>query len=505
MASADQELHVSAIRPRSYQDESYLHGFLGTVGDLQKAGVLQDVVLEVEGRRFPCHRLVLSAASPYFRAMFTSDMAESRQMTVVLLVASSEEFCSLSVNQLTEIISHDELDVKEETTVWEAVVRWVQHSREDRLHHLPSILPHIRFNLLTSDDTAAILKHPLVRENPGSSSGVVRNVAQKGNSSVNLRQGMETMEMVLLSTEERDELVFMNPREGKYISCNYVPGDLHYGRVMTVTSDNDIYLLSREGDVGIDRLSLFKYNHAENGWEPADMSAESGLVRPVGGWSQCDELILEIDGSFYLVVAMIGESPVVEMRKYDWHRNQWQECSRLHLNTSQRTLQPCGPHLYFLSNTEVHCYDPSQDRWSERSPPKLIPEICSTAAMGTEIFCTDLDFTQTMVYNTVSDSWQELQGWPDPGNRDVRRFCIPRLFVLENQLHILFEAYKRHGWSSGEYLVYVYDRSADAWRDLEATLPHKRIANSCPCPVARIHLPYLGESQKHITEVSSSS
>ncbi|XP_035688658.1 kelch-like protein 18 [Branchiostoma floridae] len=46
-------------------------------------------------------------------------------------VATSEEFCSLSVNQLTEIISHDELDVKEETTVWEAVVRWVQHSRED--------------------------------------------------------------------------------------------------------------------------------------------------------------------------------------------------------------------------------------------------------------------------------------------------------------------------------------------------------------------------------------
>ena len=49
-----------------------------------------------------------------------------------LQVASSKDFCSLSVIQLTEIISHDELDVKEETTVWEAVVRWVQHSREDR-------------------------------------------------------------------------------------------------------------------------------------------------------------------------------------------------------------------------------------------------------------------------------------------------------------------------------------------------------------------------------------
>ncbi|XP_066288879.1 kelch repeat and BTB domain-containing protein 2-like [Branchiostoma lanceolatum] len=337
MAAADQEPHASAVRPRSYQDESYLHGFLGTVGDLQKAGVLQDVVLEVEGRRFPCHRLVLSAASPYFRAMFTSDMAESRQKTVVLQgldegmfgeilsyiysgtlhvslvkvqplyqaadllqldyvrdtcgsymainvgrstcvnlykfadvfsvdsilnrclqriyrnfaeVASSEEFCSLSVNQLTEIIRHDELDVKEETTVWEAVVRLLQHSREDRLHHLPSILPHIRFNLLTSDDTAAILEHPLVREDPGSSE-IIRSVVQKGDPNLKPRLGMTT-EMVLLSnTENEDELLFMNPRQGKYITCSYKHEDLPADTAMIVTSNNNICILT-----GVEELSI---------------------------------------------------------------------------------------------------------------------------------------------------------------------------------------------------------------------------------------------------------
>ncbi|XP_078571946.1 kelch-like protein 20 isoform X2 [Branchiostoma floridae x Branchiostoma japonicum] len=284
MAAADQEPHVSsAVRPRSYQDKSHLHEFLETVGDLQKDGVLQDVTLEVEGRRFPCHRLVLSATSPYFRAMFTSDMAESRQKTVVLQgfdanifgeilsyiysgtlhvsldkvqplyqaadllqldyvrdtcssymamnverstcvdlynfadvfsvdtvlrscvewidinffeFSFSEEFYSLSVNQLTEIISHDELDVKDETTVWEAVVRWVQHIREDRLHHLPSILPHIRFNLLASDKMAAILECPLVKEDPGSTE-VIRNVVQKGNPNLKPRL-RRTTEMVLL-------------------------------------------------------------------------------------------------------------------------------------------------------------------------------------------------------------------------------------------------------------------------------------------------------------------
>ncbi|XP_035678018.1 kelch repeat and BTB domain-containing protein 2-like isoform X2 [Branchiostoma floridae] len=155
----------------------------------------------------------------------------------------NEEFCSLSVNQLAEIISQDELDVKEETTVWEAVVRWVQHSREDRLHHLPSILSQIRFNLLTSDDTAAILEHPLVRKDPGSSA-FIRDVVQKS-PNLKPRHGMTT-EMALLFNlnphKGTNEIFFMNPREGKYISCSYEPEDLPYFLDMTVTSDNDIFL-----------------------------------------------------------------------------------------------------------------------------------------------------------------------------------------------------------------------------------------------------------------------
>ncbi|XP_035673110.1 kelch repeat and BTB domain-containing protein 8-like [Branchiostoma floridae] len=40
---------------------------------------LTDVVLEVEGRSFPCHRAVLASCSPYFRTMFTSGYAEAKQ------------------------------------------------------------------------------------------------------------------------------------------------------------------------------------------------------------------------------------------------------------------------------------------------------------------------------------------------------------------------------------------------------------------------------------------
>ncbi|XP_078703744.1 kelch repeat and BTB domain-containing protein 2-like isoform X1 [Branchiostoma floridae x Branchiostoma belcheri] len=586
MAAADQETHASSLRPRSYQDESYQHGFLGAVGDLQKEGELQDVVLEVEGRRFPCHRLVLSAASPYFRAMFTSDMAESRQNTVVLQgldadmfeeilsyiysgtlhvsldrvqplyqaadllqldyvrdtcssymamnverstcvdlykfaevfrvdvvlnsclqyicqhfveVSSSEEFCSLSVDQLTEIISQDKLEVKEETRVWEAVVRWVQHSREDRLQHLPSILPHIRFNLLTSDDTAAILEHPLVREDHGSSEAI-RNVVQTRNPSLKPRLGMTT-EMVLLSNIETndDELLYMNPQEGIYISCTE---DLPDGELVTVTRDNDIYTLVNGRGEDYFQLSMLKYNHADNVWEDAGMSSVSACEIVHSGAAT----LLEVDGILYYLGAELGEvSALVRMKKYDMLKDQWQDCSQLLLNGKwdHGTAVSCGSYIYFITDAAMHRYDPSQDCWCKRTPPNLTCRYRNiiAAALGTEIFCTNFHFTVTMVYNTESDCWQELPGWPNPGNLHIER--LPSFFILDNQLHIFLEIYDADKQGSlTEYRVYVHDRSADVWRDLKVTLPNvkKQYYETGPmCPVARIYLPYLKGAQKHIT------
>ncbi|XP_066302919.1 kelch repeat and BTB domain-containing protein 8-like isoform X2 [Branchiostoma lanceolatum] len=590
MAAADKEPHASAVRPRSYQDESYLHGFLETVGDLQNDGAFQDIILEVEGRRFPCHRLVLSAASPYFRAMFTSDMAESRQKTVVLQglnsgmfgeilsyiysgtlhvsldkvqplyqaadllqlvyvrdtcssymvenvkvesstcvdlykfadvfsqaivlkrcqqwivrhfteVASSEEFCSLSVNQLTEIISHDELDVKEETTVWEAVVRWVQHSREDRLHHLPSILPHIRFNLLTSDDTVAILEHPLVREDPGSSE-VIKNVSQE--PILKPRLGMTTEMAVLFNLYQgTNELLFMNPQKGKYISYSYDHGSLPRSEFMTVASDNNIYSLDKKVLKDEIQISLYKYDHAQNVWGYKSMFSVS---KEPDYELVLEEHLCEIDQIlYYMAFDLEADRPLhlLEMKKYNQPTNQWQECAQLEFDSSayQTAALSCGSHIYFLTSEEVYRYDPREDRWCERTPPSpmmSIPDIRTAVAMRTEIFCSFIDTdgdSDSMVYNTESDCWQELQGWPNPGNFFIHDF--PSLFVLENQLHI-FIPRRDIVYSDGgpeeeyRYFVYVYDRSADVWRDLKAALPDKRYyAFDSYCPVARMYLPYL--------------
>ncbi|EJW79909.1 kelch domain-containing protein family protein, partial [Wuchereria bancrofti] len=52
--------------------------------EIRRAGKLCDVILVVGNVRFSAHRIVLAATIPYFRAMFTADMAESQQEEIHL-------------------------------------------------------------------------------------------------------------------------------------------------------------------------------------------------------------------------------------------------------------------------------------------------------------------------------------------------------------------------------------------------------------------------------------
>ncbi|XP_078618930.1 kelch repeat and BTB domain-containing protein 2-like isoform X2 [Branchiostoma floridae x Branchiostoma japonicum] len=63
-------------------NKSHCNDVLHMLNELRERAELTDVVLEVEGRSFPCHRAVLASCSPYFRTMFTSGYAEAKQEKV---------------------------------------------------------------------------------------------------------------------------------------------------------------------------------------------------------------------------------------------------------------------------------------------------------------------------------------------------------------------------------------------------------------------------------------
>uniref|UniRef100_G3PH78 Kelch-like family member 40a n=1 Tax=Gasterosteus aculeatus aculeatus TaxID=481459 RepID=G3PH78_GASAC len=67
-------------QPRMYQQSLLQDGLC----DLLENDKFVDCVLKIQDQKFPCHRLVLAASSPFFKAMFLSDLEESKKREIVL-------------------------------------------------------------------------------------------------------------------------------------------------------------------------------------------------------------------------------------------------------------------------------------------------------------------------------------------------------------------------------------------------------------------------------------
>uniref|UniRef100_A0A8C6SSG7 Kelch-like family member 40b n=1 Tax=Neogobius melanostomus TaxID=47308 RepID=A0A8C6SSG7_9GOBI len=78
-AGAGREL-THCLSPRVYQQTLLQDGLY----DLLENEKLVDCKLKIKDKEFPCHRLVLCACSSYFRAIFLSDLDESKKKEIVL-------------------------------------------------------------------------------------------------------------------------------------------------------------------------------------------------------------------------------------------------------------------------------------------------------------------------------------------------------------------------------------------------------------------------------------
>ncbi|XP_053325557.1 kelch repeat and BTB domain-containing protein 12 [Spea bombifrons] len=76
------------------------------INRMREAVELVDIVLVVEGKKFPCHRLVLASFSPYFKAMFTCGLVECDQTEVALYDVTAE-----SVSIILEYMYSAELSI----------------------------------------------------------------------------------------------------------------------------------------------------------------------------------------------------------------------------------------------------------------------------------------------------------------------------------------------------------------------------------------------------------
>lgn len=233
--ATSENLPAESVMSQNFEAKHHYKNCFKTFQEFFKNNDLYDVELKVGETSFKCHKIVLSCVSQYFRAMFMSEMTESRQKVItihdieesamtklisfaytgkiaftietvqpILYAASilqintvieaccqfmenhlhptncidvhnfaeqhnhaelmkmadhyimdnftdvvdTEEFREMTFDHLEMLVKSSDLNIQEETQVYEAILKWVKEDIDGRKGYLSKLLSHVKLALL---------------------------------------------------------------------------------------------------------------------------------------------------------------------------------------------------------------------------------------------------------------------------------------------------------------------------------------------------------------------
>ncbi|XP_065575475.1 kelch-like protein diablo [Artemia franciscana] len=426
----------------AYTSDKHPRSTLSEINLLRNSRELCDVVINVGTKKIFAHRVVLSACSPYFRAMFTGELAESRQTEVTILdveeiamealiefcytsyivveetnvqtllpaacllqlqeiqdiccdflkrqldpsnclgirafadthacrdllriadkftqhnfqeVVESEEFLLLPPNQLIDIISSDELNVRSEEQVFNAAMGWIKYNVTERRICLPQILQHVRLPLLTPKFLVnTVSTDPLIKADD-----VCRDLVDEAKNYLLLPQERPLMQGPRTRPRKpirRGELLFA---VGGWCSGDAIAS---VERFDPLTGDWKLVapMAKRRCGVGVAVLSdllyavgghdgqsylntIERYDPQTNQWS-SDVAPTTTCRTSVG--------VAVMDGLLYAVGGQDGVSCLNVVERYDPKENKWSKVACMNTRRLGVAVAVLGNYLYAIGGSD---------------------------------------------------------------------------------------------------------------------------------------------------------
>ncbi|KAF2976953.1 hypothetical protein EK904_008139 [Melospiza melodia maxima] len=345
-------------------------------------------------------------------------------------VSLQEEFLQLSKERLAVYLSNDQLQVQEERSLVEAVLRWVRHEPGSRAQFLPELLELTHLVLLPDQYLQNLLAtEPLVRDSDASKALVARSrsMGQSGTGALkNPPAPPQKLEEVLVvvggrvledgEDEERGlempaatrNFAFYNPKSRRWMALPDFPDYNKWGFSL-VALNNDVYVTGGSRGSQNDTWSTTQawcFCPREGAWQPI-----ASMLR-----ARTNHTSAVLNGEIYVIGGTTVD--VVEVERYDPYNKSWCAISPALKYVSNFAAASCLGKLYLVGSCAVkynaltlQCYNPVQDLWSVITSP-FIPKYLSAPRCATLrglIYLIGDNTKKVHVYNPEANIWQKVQ------------------------------------------------------------------------------------------------
>ncbi|XP_031758478.1 kelch-like protein 6 isoform X3 [Xenopus tropicalis] len=390
---------------RKFDDTGFTLALQSGLENLRLENSLTDVVLCVGDKVFPCHRVVLAAASNYFRAMFCNDLKEKYEEKIIIQGVEPETMQIILDYTYTSKVVITKLNVQKilEAASLFQFLRMVDACSSfltEALH------PENCVGILRLADAHSLesLKEARIYYMAGN-----EVISERTKPRIHEFQSEVFMIIGGCTKDEKfvTEVTCLDPLRRSRLEVAKLPVSDHenesenkkWVEFACITFKNEVYISGGKDT----QQEVWKYNSSINKWIQIE-------YLNVGRWRH---KMAALCGKVYAIGGFDGSQRIYSVEVYDPFHNGWTEVAPLLISASSFAAACHQKKLYVigggpngkLATDKTQCYDPETNKWCLKSPMPVEAKCINAVSFNDHIYVVGGAMKALYSYSPLEDTW----------------------------------------------------------------------------------------------------